>query len=76
MNQTILLKIWLKTFFKLFQKTVEKKLFDLEKILVSQQRNSGHSTFYNNEPGDKNDSKSDFIFNLLKNRIISLENEI
>ena len=61
---------------KLFQETVEKKLFDLEKIVVSQQRNSGDSTFYNNEPGDKNDGKSDFIFNLLKNRIISLENEI
>ena len=49
---------------KLFQETVEKKLFDLEKIVVSQQRNSGDSTFYNNEPGDKNDGKSDFIFNL------------
>ena len=61
---------------KLFQETVEKKLFDLEKIVVSQQRNSGDSTFYNNEPGDKNDGNSDFIFNLLKNRIISLENEI
>ena len=52
---------------KLFQETVEKKLFDLEKIVVSQQRNSGDSTFYNNEPGDKNDGKSDFIFNSLKN---------
>ena len=51
---------------KLFQETVEKKLFDLEKIVVSQQRNSGDSTFYNNEPGGKNDGKSDFIFNLLK----------
>ena len=51
---------------KLFQETVEKKLFDLEKIVVSQQRNSGDSTFYNNEHGDKNDDKSDFIFNLLK----------
>ena len=61
---------------KFFQETVEKKLFDLEKIVVSQQRNSGDSTFYNNEPGDKNDGNSDFIFNLLKNRIISLENEI
>ena len=61
---------------KLFQQTVEKKLFDLEKIVVSQQRNSGDSTFYNNEPGDKNHGKSNFIFNLLKNRIISLENEI
>ena len=61
---------------KLFQQTVEKKLFDLEKIVVSQQRNSGDSTFYNNEPGDKNDGKSNFIFNLLKNSIISLENEI
>ena len=61
---------------KLFQETVEKKLFDLEKIVVSQQRNSGDSTFYNNEPGDKNEGKSDFIFNILKNRIKSLENEI
>ena len=61
---------------KLFQETVEKKLFDLEKIVVSRHRNSGDSTFYNNEPGEKNDGKSDFIFNLLKNRIISLENEI
>ena len=38
---------------KLFQETVEKKLFDLEKIVVSQHRNSGDSTFYNNEPGEK-----------------------
>lgn len=51
---------------KLFQETVEKKLFDLEKIVVSQQRNSGDSTFYNNEPGDKNDGKSAFIFNFRK----------
>ena len=48
----------------------------MEKIVVSQQRNSEDSTFYNNEPGDKNDGKSNFIFNLLKNSIISLENEI
>ena len=59
----------------------------MEKIAVSQQRNlgdisgerkeiSGDSTFYNNDNGDKNDGKSDFIFNLLKNRIISLENEV
>ena len=61
---------------KLFHETVENKLFDLEKIVVSKQRNSGDSTFYNNEPGDKDDGNSDFIFNLLKNRIISLENEI
>ena len=59
----------------------------MEKIAVSQQRNlgdisgerkeiSGDSTFYNNDNGDKNNGKSDFIFNLLKNRIISLENEV
>ena len=61
---------------KLFQETAEKKLFDLQRIVVSQHRNSGDSTFYSNESDEKNDFKSDFIFNLLKNRIISLENEI
>ena len=64
------------TSFKLFQETVEKKLSDLEKAINSQKVNSGDNIIYNNGSGDENDDKSNFMFNLLKNRITTLENEI
>ena len=60
---------------KNFQSTVEKKLFDLERALILQQTIPNSSNTCNNETVNKN-GKSDFIFNLLKNRIANLENEI
>ena len=60
---------------KNFQSTVEKKLFDLERALILQQTIPNSSNICNNETGNEN-GKSDFIFNLLKNRIANLEDEI
>ena len=60
---------------KNFQSTVEKKLFDLERALILQQTIPNSSNICNNETGNEN-GKSDFIFNLLKNQIAKLENEI
>ena len=60
---------------KNFQKTVEKKRFDLDRALILQQTIPNSSNICNNETGNEN-AKSDFIFNLLKNRIANLEDEI
>ena len=60
---------------KNFQSTVEKKVFDLERALILQQTIPNSSNIRNNETGNEN-GKSDFIFNLLKNRIANLEDEI
>ena len=60
---------------KNFQSTVEKKLFDLERALILQQTIGNSSNICHNETGNEN-GKSDFIFNLLKNRIANLEDEI
>ena len=61
--------------FKKLQKTVEKKVFHLDKAIISQQTNPNNNNIYNTGAGDKN-TKSDFIFDLLKRRITNLENEI
>ena len=60
---------------KNFQSTVEKKLFDLERALILQQTIPNSSNICNNETGNEN-GKSDFIFNLLENRIANLGDEI
>ena len=60
---------------KNFQSTVEKKPFDLEGALILQQTIPNSSNICNNETGNEN-GKSDFIFNLLKNRTANLEDEI
>ena len=60
---------------KSFQETVEKKLFDLEKALISNQTTPSNNSIYNSGTGDENGT-SDFILNILKNRITNLENEI
>ena len=59
---------------KSFQETVEKRLFDLEKALISNKTTPSNS-IYNNGTGDENGT-SDFILNTLKKRITNLENEI
>ena len=56
------------TSFKNFNKTVEKKLSDLEKVIIFQQK-SLNSIIYNVGTDDEN-GKSDFIFDLIKNRIV------
>ena len=60
------------TSFKKFQKTVEKKLFNLEKSAIFQQTNPN---IYKVGAGHEN-GKSDFIFDLLKECITSLENKV
>ena len=63
------------TSFKKFQKTVENKVFHLGKAIISEQTNPSYNNIYNIGAGDKN-TKTDFIFDLLKIRITNLENEI
>ena len=59
---------------KNFHSNVEKKLFELEKVLISQQVHR-KSNIYQDGTGDDN-GKSDFVFTILKNRIIDLENQV
>ena len=47
----------------------------MERALILKQTIPNSSNICNNETGNEN-GKSDFIFNLLKNRIANLENEI
>ena len=60
---------------KSFQETVEKKLFDLEKALISNQTTPSNNSVCNSGTSDENGTL-DFILNILKNRITNLENEI
>ena len=54
---------------------MRKNFFDLDRALILQQTIPNSSNICNNETGNEN-GKSDFIFNLLKNRIANLEDEI
>ena len=58
---------------KKFKKTVEKKLFNLEKAMISQHTNSNNN-IYNIGAGEES-GKSDFLFGLFLKRIIYLKNE-
>ena len=58
---------------KKFKKTVEKKLFNLEKAMISQHTNPNNN-IYNIGAGEES-GKSDFLFGLFLKRIIYLKNE-
>ena len=60
---------------KSLQETVEKKLVDLEKALISNQTIHSNSSVCNSGIGDENGT-SDFTLNILKNHMTNLENEI
>ena len=58
---------------KKFKETVEKKLFNLEKAMISQHTNPNNN-IYNIGAGEES-GKSDFLLGLFLKRIIYLKNE-
>ena len=70
--------MWFKRFFGFFEKFAgnsRKKLFNLEKAVISNQTTPSNNTLCNSETGDENGT-SDFRLNISKNCITNLENEI